>query len=335
MKEKIVENQELFISNHFTIEQLDDGVYAALHREGGWAVANAGIVDLGESSLVFDTFITVQAANDLKRAAERLTGKPVRFVVNSHYHNDHIWGNQVFASQAQIISSDDTLLLIKTEGKEEYNNYKEGSLPRLRELRSEFLGTNNESRKSELSTWISYYQGLVETFPILNIQYPNLTFNNRMNIHGTDLEIELISYKGSHTGCDTILHIPSKQILFVADLLFVRCHPFLSDGDPGKLLSTLDEIESFQPKKLVPGHGPVGGIEDIRLMKEYIHHCNLTGKQIFEKELDETDINETMIPEQYSNWVLSNFYTTNLNFFYNRHRTENQITIQKDQIQFD
>ena len=243
----MMENQALSVSNHFTIEQLDDGIYAALHREGGWAVANAGIVDLGDISLVFDTVITVQAANDLKRAAERLTGKPVRFVVNSHFHNDHIWGNQVFESQAQIISSDETLQLIKTEGKEEYDSYKEGSLPRLRELRSEFLETNNESRRSELSTWISYYQGLVETFPTLTVRYPNLTFNNRMNIHGKDLEIELISYKGCHTGCDTILHIPSKQITFMSDLLFVRCHPFLEEGDPDKLLSTLDEIESFQP----------------------------------------------------------------------------------------
>jgi glyoxylase-like metal-dependent hydrolase (beta-lactamase superfamily II) len=323
----MMENQELFISNHFTIEQLDDGIFAALHREGGWAVANAGIIDLGDSSLVFDTFITVQAANDLKKAAERLTGKPVRFVVNSHYHNDHIWGNQVFDSQAQIISSDDTLLLIKTEGKEEYDSYKEGSRPRLRELQSEFLETNNESRRNELSTWIRYYQGLVETFPILNVRYPNLTFNKHMNIYGADLEIELIAYKGCHTGCDTILYIPSKQIIFMSDLLFVRCHPFLADGDPDKLLSTLDEIDRFQPKKLVPGHGPVGGIEDLRLMKEYIHHCDQTGKQIFEKDRDEADINETMIPEQYSKWILSNFYSTNLRFFYDRHRAKNQITI--------
>jgi glyoxylase-like metal-dependent hydrolase (beta-lactamase superfamily II) len=321
------ENQELFLSHHFTIKQLDDGIFAALHREGGWAVANAGIVDLGDISLVYDTFVTVQAATDLKTAAEKLTGKPTRFVVNSHYHNDHIWGNQVFESQAQIISSDDTLLLIKTEGKEEYDSYKEGSLPRLRELRSEFLKTDNESRRSELSTWISYYQGLVETFPILSVQYPNLTFNNRMEIHGADLEIELISFKGSHTGCDTILHIPSKRILFMSDLLFVNCHPYLADGDPDKLLSTLDEIESFQPKKLIPGHGPVGGIEDLRLMKEYIHHCDQTGKEIFENGQDETDINKTMIPEQYSNWNLSNFYTTNLKFLYNRHRAKNQITI--------
>jgi glyoxylase-like metal-dependent hydrolase (beta-lactamase superfamily II) len=148
-----------------------------------------------------------------------------------------------------------------------------------------------------------------------------------MKIHGVDLEIDLISYKGSHTGCDTVLYIPSKQILFMADLLFVRCHPYLADGDPDKLLSTLDEIESFHPKKLIPGHGPVGGIEDLRSMKEYIHHCDQASKEIFEKDQDETVINETTIPEQYSNWILSNFYTTNLRFFYNRHREKHQIAI--------
>jgi len=189
-----------FESNHFTVEQLDDGVFAAIHRDRGWAVANSGIIDLGDISLVFDTFLTVQAAEDLKITAEELTGKPVSIVVNSHYHNDHIWGNQVFDSQAQIISSNDTLVLIKTEGKEEYDTYKESSATRLRELRTKYYQEDNEDRKNDLSTWISYYQGLVETFPILTVRLPNMTFNGRMNIHGTKLEIELISYKGGAYG---------------------------------------------------------------------------------------------------------------------------------------
>ena len=109
----------------------------------------------------------------------------------------------------------------------------------------------------------------------------------------------------------------------MSDLLFVNTHPYLADGNPDKLLSTLDEIESIHPKKLVPGHGPVGGIEDLRLLKEYILHCDQTGKQMLDKVQDETEINEAIIPEQYSNWILSNFYTTNLRFFYNRHRANN------------
>ena len=65
---------ELSTSRHFRLEQLADGVYAAIHSEGGEAIGNAGIVDLGDRTLVYDTFFTPQAAADLRFAAE--TGIP-------------------------------------------------------------------------------------------------------------------------------------------------------------------------------------------------------------------------------------------------------------------
>jgi len=56
-----------FQSDHFTIEKLDDGIYAAIHKPGGEAICNAGIIDLGSKTLVFDTFLTPRAAKDLKK----------------------------------------------------------------------------------------------------------------------------------------------------------------------------------------------------------------------------------------------------------------------------
>jgi glyoxylase-like metal-dependent hydrolase (beta-lactamase superfamily II) len=85
-----------FVSPHFTIEKLDDGVWAAIAKNGGYAICNAGIVDLGDATLIFDPFMTPEAAEDLKKTALELTGHPVKYVANSHYHNDHVGGNQVF-----------------------------------------------------------------------------------------------------------------------------------------------------------------------------------------------------------------------------------------------
>jgi cyclase len=77
-------------SKHYTLEQLADGVYTAIARYGAGAVCNAGIVDLGEPSLVFDAFQTPQAAVDLQYACQKLTGRSASYVVNSHWHGDHI-----------------------------------------------------------------------------------------------------------------------------------------------------------------------------------------------------------------------------------------------------
>ena len=82
---------------HFELTRLADGVYAAIEMQGGAAYSNAGIIDLGDQTLIFDTFDAPQAAQDLKAAAEHLTGHPATCIVNSHWHGDHWSGNQVFA----------------------------------------------------------------------------------------------------------------------------------------------------------------------------------------------------------------------------------------------
>jgi len=97
--------QDLLKSEHFTLEQLVDGVYAAIASPGGKAFSNGGIVDLGDQTLVFDAFETPAAAGDLRSAAEQLTGRPVTYLIISHCHADHWGGNQAFAPETAIITT--------------------------------------------------------------------------------------------------------------------------------------------------------------------------------------------------------------------------------------
>src|SRR5689334_1098206 len=95
-------------SRHFHLEQLAEGVYAALSIGGTGSMSNAGIIDLGETTLIFDTFATPQAAQNLRSAAEQLLGHPITYVVNSHIHGDHWLGNQIFFPDADIITTGKT-----------------------------------------------------------------------------------------------------------------------------------------------------------------------------------------------------------------------------------
>ena len=99
--------QELPASEHFELHQLAGGVYAAIAIEGGAAFSNAGIVDVGGRTLIFDTFENPKAAIDLQDAAEQLTGRPADCVIISHAHPDHWMGNQVLADHASIITTHD------------------------------------------------------------------------------------------------------------------------------------------------------------------------------------------------------------------------------------
>src|SRR4051812_36311615 len=90
-------------SEHFTLQAVAEGVWAAIARlDGGAAVGNTAIVDLGDRTLVFDTCWTPTAARDLRAAAETLTGRSVTYTINSHRHGDHVLGNQVFADTVLV-----------------------------------------------------------------------------------------------------------------------------------------------------------------------------------------------------------------------------------------
>jgi cyclase len=99
--------QGLPTSEHFELHQLAEGVYAAIAIEGGAAFSNAGIVDLGGRTLIFDTFENPKAAVDLRAAAEQLTGRSASYVIISHAHPDHWMGNQVFTDHTSIITTHD------------------------------------------------------------------------------------------------------------------------------------------------------------------------------------------------------------------------------------
>ena len=299
-------------SVHFSVEELDEHVFAAVHRSGGWAISNAGIVDLGYACLDFDTFMTVQAARDLRNTAERLTSSPIRFVINSHYHNDHIWGNQVFRPDALILSSAITLDQIRVKGQEEFEWYRENSPKRLTELEAQLDRQDTDQDAGDLDFWIEYYRSLVKSMPLLSVEHPQLTFKDDLTIPGSDFDVELITFNGAHTGSDTILWLPSKGIAFMADLLFVQCHPYLPDGDATEYLSVLDVITEMGPTTLVPGHGPVAGMPDVDAMKRYIIHCEDVAQSLFDRGVSLDDRPSLTVPEEYSSWEYPSFYAANV-----------------------
>jgi cyclase len=309
-------------SKHFGLHSLAGGIFAAIAEDGGAAIANSGLIDLGGLILVFDTFMTPQAAQDLLRLSiDRLGGAP-QIVINSHYHNDHIWGNQVFAPEAQILSSARTRELITTAGMEEFDWYSSNSAQRLESVRAQYQEAN-EGQQKGLLLWVGYYEGLVEALPHLNVCLPGITFNSQLEVHGEKRKVELITFEGGHTGSDTVLYLPQEGIVFMSDLLFVGCHPYLADGDPLHLLKALRALNSLEASFFVPGHGPVGTANDLKMMIEYVEDCLETAQVLVGNGNEIKDkVAELKVHERYQDWQHPQFYPININFLCERLRSE-------------
>ncbi len=305
-------SSSLFSSPYFHLEQVAEGIYAAIVIGGMGAWGNAGIVDLGEQTLIFDTFFTPTAGISLRQAAERVTQHPVTYVINSHRHADHVFGNQAFP-HATIISTEQTRQLMKTRNPiflEQIQTGQESPQVLIERLRQEY----NPQRHKELERYLSDIQVLSSDLNQLDLRLPDLTFEHRMNLHGTKRNAELVTFGGGHTPSDTILYLPDDAIGFLGDLVQVRFHPSMGGSDPEKWMHILTKIETLKLNIIVPGHGPVGTSVDVVAMRHYLDDMlQLVAHAINNEVVDEQNL-DIAIPALYADWDGASTFTDNLLF---------------------
>ena len=302
-------------SPHFDIKPLAPGVWAAINNDHyGHAICNAGIVDLGREVLIFDPFMNIDAATDLKAVAKKLTSKEVKYVINSHYHNDHIRGNQLFKPGATIIST------YQTRVDQNINEPKERAAEMkiadkvLTSLQEQYKSMKNPE-ESELPLWIADFEGIKSSAPLLRLVVPDGTFNEEMWIYGNDRDVKIVEYRDGHTTSDCMLFLPKEGIVFGGDLLFVERHPSFSDGKPDEWYRHLEALEQNPDYAVyVPGHGPVGGKNEIAELKNYIRDLQKIVREGIDKGLSDEAIVQYPVPERYKSWKLSRFYAENLKF---------------------
>lgn len=259
-------------SPHFALQELAEGVYAALSTSRG-AVGNAAIIDLGGATLILDTFMTPIAADALRAAAERLTRSPVRYVVNSHWHADHVLGNSSFPAETVVIATRITrdLMAERIPGRIKVLRQDKTDLEEdLLALQSRFNATQDETQRQALSATIRDRRVVLEALPQLALRLPDWTFEQQLVLHGARRTAEIITFGGGHTVSDAIVYLREENIAFVADLLFNSSHPWMGDGQPAAWRRSLDHIAALHPEVVVPGHGPVGTLADLDAMRDVV-----------------------------------------------------------------
>ena len=202
--------------------------------------ANAGIIIGRDGILVVDTLISSREAQRFLKDIRLITDKPIRYVVNTHYHLDHAFGNADFAREgAVVISQLKDAANLKTHGQSALGNAKEYGL------------TEQDMEGTE-------------------IVLPALAFGDRLDIDLGDRTVQLIYTGVSHTEGSILVYLPESKILFAGDILFTGYHPYLGEGNIEEWVKVLDRIAAMDADKIIPGHGPVSTKKDVRDMKEYL-----------------------------------------------------------------
>ena len=301
MKEK----QNLPQSEHFELHQLAGGVYAAIALPGGKAFSNGGIVDLGDQTLVFDAFETPAAASDLRTAAEQLTGHPVTYLIISHCHADHWGGNQAFAPETAII----TTHAIRQEMPEAMGwmiDLKENPSEleqAIQETREGLETEADERQRASLQASIARMSGWLEILPTFELRYPEQTFSGKLVFYGTRRRAELVEVAPGHTASDAYLLLPDDHIVFMGDLGFLQCQPYMVYCDPQAWVSQLEDMEQFDVETFVPGHGPLGTKADLALQRQYITLLEGLVAQSIAEGLTVVETLQETLPPPFDGWL--------------------------------
>ena len=267
--------KEVPTSRHFALQKLGDGIYAAIASDGGWAICNAGAIDLGDRVLVFDTFVNQNVAAEFKEMIAWLIGKPISHVVNSHFHSDHVKGNQAFDG-ASIVATTKTVEMM-ARMKKRYDAERES----IRNDTQQDLDSHLAHPEDPDTILVEGYdRGNLDGLPALRYTLPDVTFEDKMTFTGPRRTAEVMTYGGGHTVSDSFLYLPDERLAFTGDLLFVECHPYIVDGNPRELFRILDKIGALEAKVLVPGHGPVGSPKDIEENRNYVEELQRTAEAV-------------------------------------------------------
>ena len=313
-------NQEqAFTSSNFELVRLADGVFACIHQFGGKAICNVGIVDNGKETLIFDTFLSPDVALETQEIVEIKGLSPIKYVVNSHAHNDHIRGNQVFPAETDIISTERTAQLIQeweAAGIPEEQQYAPPLFHHYDSLYHAFSGDTTSREYAAIMMWRPYYEVLAESHIKVKTRIPNLFLDEQMNLDGPGRRVQLISKGAGHTESDMILYLPDDGIVFAADLVFYEMHPYLGHGFPDKWLDYLTYLENLEIAKVGPGHGAICGKEGITAMKSYINSIDQLAKEMVQNNIPVTQASTISIPETYKDWWFEEFFHSNLRFMY-------------------
>ncbi|MXX60521.1 MAG: MBL fold metallo-hydrolase [Holophagales bacterium] len=237
-------------------EEVADGVYFVSGTGAMVTRSNAMVVVTEEDVLVVDSHITPAAARALIEGIERITDKPIRTLVNTHFHYDHSHGNQAFGPDVRVVGHEYTRHKMATAPLEEhtFKGSSERDKLALEELRAA-LETASEEEREDLETQISIQAAHVESTAEIHPVPPDTTLAEKMSFFSGGREIQLHFLGRAHTGGDVVVYLPAERLVFTGDMM-LGGPPWPGDGWVNEWPATLERLKQLDFDLILPGHGP-------------------------------------------------------------------------------
>ena len=272
--------------------QIADGVYVIPDQRIS-LVPNVGIIVGDTGVLVVDTGMGPANAEIVLAEVRKITDKPIRYLVCTHFHPEHNFGAQAFP--------DDTVIIYAAAQYEDLKN--KGAM-----YRDWFIDMFGDDVRALLEP--------VEIIP------PDVTFDRKAEINLGDLRVELhFLGQAAHTSGDTVIYLPDTKVIFTGGLTPNRFFPIMPDADSSGTgwIASLDQLEQFDIDTVVPGHGEISDRQLIAQVKDYLTSLRARVEQLKEANQTLEQIQAALKPEfeaKYPDWDETDWITFAVERFY-------------------
>jgi cyclase len=264
-------------------EEVADGVWAYLPPDGTWGYSNAGLVDGGGASLLVDTLFDLALTRAMLDAMRPVTdAAPVDIVVNTHANGDHCYGNQLLRDR-RIVAS-------------------EASAREMDEVPPSLLHTLKQLDLGEDGT--RYVADAFGPFRFDDIEHtpPTETFTGTLTVDAGGRAIELQEVGPAHTAGDVLAWVPDARVVFTGDILFIDSTPIVWAGPVANWIAACRRITELAPAVVVPGHGPLTGLDGVAQVEAYLEWLHGEAGKRFAEGMTVVDAAWDLELGEYADW---------------------------------
>ena len=246
-------------------------IYTMIHGAG--IDSNSTFIITSEGVIVIDTRTTPAEGDKVMQEIRKHTDLPIKYTINTHFHGDHTFGNQVFRESDAIIAHKNVRKSLDGEsGQKHLDFFKTFEIPGMEEV---------------------------------TITLPNIVYENSMELYVGEYHLELLHLGRGHTDGDTAIYMPELRTIITGDLVFYKKIPFMGHGYIDDWIKSLFILENLDAELVVPGHGKPGGKPLIILMKHYLMQLRTHVQEQIKrgKTLKETqDAVRPILQKKYHDW---------------------------------
>jgi cyclase len=255
----------------FEIKKVADGVHVAVAAPAYKVNSNTAIIESDEGVIIVDTHSKPSAARVIIQRLSDISAKPVRYVVNTHFHWDHWHGNEVYPAaypNAEIVTNEITREAMLRKGLKRIQDHVRQMPGEIARLRSE-LWAAAPANRAKIEADLRFAEAYLAEVKALEPALPTLAFEQTMKLYRRDREIHLLHLGRAHTEGDVFVYLPREKVVITGDAV-IGWTPFMGDGYPEDWVATIDRLAQLDFAHMIMGHGDVAGRDWLQTFRSYI-----------------------------------------------------------------